>query len=96
MKKLEACWSQCLRSMVKGGWRRREAVDEETEEFRFFYTYRKIEKITKTSPLRNYVDEQYLRYTGHICRAENYTLPKIMLFADPTKLNYTDPWLKIA
>lgn len=96
LKKLEACWSQCLRSMIKGGWRRLEATNEETEEFRFFYSNRRVEKLTKTSPLRNYITEQYLRYTGHICRAENYNLPKIMLFAEPTQPYYRDPWVKIA
>ena len=31
IKKLESCWFQFLRSMVKGGWRRVEAEDENRE-----------------------------------------------------------------
>ena len=82
--------------MVKGGWRRVEAQDEETPQFRFVYTNKRLETITKTASLRNFIDEQYLRYTGHLCRAENYNLPKIMLFAEATKKNFQDPWKKIA
>ena len=37
-----------------------------------------------------------INYIGHVCRGENYTLTKMMLFARPQRGYYRDPWLKYA
>ena len=96
MKKLETCWFQLLRSMIRGGWRRQEPENEDVEEFRFVYTNGRIEELMKTQPLRCYINSQYLKYTCHVCRLDNNCIAKIMLFAVPTKRYFRDPWLKIS
>ena len=100
MKKLEGCWNHFLRNMVKGGWKRQNVPEREDEEeeadYAFIYTNEQIESILKTTPLRNFVYSQYLKYVGHICREENTALTKILLFAKPERRFYRDPWGKIA
>ena len=72
MKKLEGCWNQCLRDMVKGGWKRRNVPgsDEEDEEadYAFIYTNEQIVNILKTTPLRNSIYSQYVPKTLHLQR----------------------------
>ena len=104
IRKLESCWMQCLRSMVKGGWSRKNipdsSEDEEDEvqetDYGFIYTNKQIQKILKTTPLKDFIYSQYLKYIGHICRAENTSLTKIMLFAKPQRKHHRNPWIKIA
>ena len=60
------------------------------------YNNNEIRNIVKTVPIRNFVYEQHLKYIGHVCRGENYTLTKMMLFARPKRAYYRDPWLKYA
>ena len=96
MKKLEACWSQMLRSMVRGGWRRHAPEYEDSEEFRFVYTNERIEAILRMMPLRNFINSQYVKYIGHVCRLDNNCLAKKLLFAVPTQRYYRDPWVKIS
>ena len=103
MKKLEACWMQCLRNMVKGGWSRKnvpgssedESEDQEVD-YAFVYTNKQIQDILKTTPLKDFIYSQYLKYVGHVCRAENSSLTKIMMFATPQRRFYRNPWIKIS
>ena len=85
---------------MKGGWKRRNVPgsDEEDEkaDYAFIYTNEQIMNILKTTPLRNFIYSQYLKYIGHICRAENTALTKILLFAKPQRRYYRDPWGKIS
>ena len=96
LRSLETCWKQLLRSMVKGGWKRRDTSDDvEKKDYRFVYTNADITGIIKTANLRDNVYAQYLRYTGHICRMPNTSLVKKMMFATPER-RYRNPWLKIS
>ena len=97
IKKLEACWMECLRSMVKRGWKRRnigEDVDPEEIDFGYVYTNQQIQEILHITPLTNTIHAQHLRYIGHICRSPNTCLTKKILFAKPRRNNVRDPWLK--
>ena len=97
LQRLEAWWHQLLRSMVKGGWGRRNQLEgEDDTDFSFVYLNTVIEGIVKTVSLRNHIYSQYLQYTGHICRSENTTITKKLLFAKPTRKYVRDPWIKIA
>ena len=97
MRKLEICWFQCLRSMVKGRWKRIETSDHSDEvDYTFVYSNQELERILKTVPLRDFIYSQHLKHIAHICRAENTAITKKMLFAKPTKRFYRDPWLKAA
>ena len=79
--KMESCWSQMLRSLVRGGWKR---VNKDEGDYSFCYTNDEVMNIVKTVPIRNFVYEQHHKYIGHVCRGENYTLTKMMLFACKT------------
>ena len=94
LKKLEACWFQFLRSMVKGGWKRM-SDDPDNPDFRFVYSNADLEFILRAKPLRGILKSHHLRYMGHVCREENVSLTKKMMFADPLRY-YRDPWKKIA
>ena len=96
LKKIEACWHQLLRSMVKGGWKR-VSDDPENPDFRFVLTNADLERILrcKTS-IRGIAESHHMRYFGHVCRERNTALTKKMMFADPQRKNYQDPWKKIA
>ena len=96
MKELEACWHELQRSMVRGGWGRKKAVNVDEEEFAFKYTNEDIQNILKTSSLRDTINEQYLSYIGHVCRMPNDSIPKKLLFAKPQKSHYRDPWIKMS
>ena len=96
-KKLETCWMELLRQMVKGGWRRLPTLDEAEEmEFRLRYTNADILRITKCIPLRSVIRSQYLKYIGHVCRCSNTMMTKKMLFAIPKRAYHRDPWINIA
>ena len=56
LKKLEGCWSGILRSMVKGGWKRKDPEEEDGENFSFVYSNERVQGITKAEPLRDYID----------------------------------------
>ena len=94
LKKLEACWFQFLRSMVKGGWKR-VSDDPDNPDLRFVYSSKDLEFILRAKPLRGILKSHHLRYIGHVCREENVSLTKKMMFADPLRY-YRDPWKKIA
>ena len=96
MKNLEVCWIQCLRGMVRGGWKRKGNNNENEEDFSLVYSNDRIQQIVGTQPLRNHINRQYLNYIGHICRAENTALTKKMMFAKATRGYYRDPWIKIS
>ena len=96
MKKLEGCWSSLLRTMVKGGWKRKDPEDDGEEEYRLLYSNEKVQNIIKSVPLRNFIEAQYLRYIGHVCRSSNQSLTKIMLFSQPGRRHLRDPWIHIS
>ena len=96
IKQLEACWNECLRNMVKKGWKRRnvgEDVEPENADYGFIYSNQQIQEILRTTPLRDAINAQHLRYVAHVCRSENTCLTKKMLFAKPRRNNVRDPWL---
>ena len=86
-----------LRSMVKRGWKRRNVgqdVDPEDVDFSFVYSNNQIQHILQTTPLRDVIHQQHLRYIGHVCRSENTCLTKKILFAEAQRRNHRNPWLK--
>ena len=80
IKKLKACWFGFLRSMVKGGFRRKpDEADNETN-FSFVYTNLDLENIIKFQPLQDFTNTQYLQYIAHVCHRSNINLTKLSLF----------------
>ena len=95
LKKIEACWSQILRSMVRGGWRR-VSDDPDDPDYRFVYSNKDLQKILGAKPIRGIARSWNLKYYGHVCREENTSITKKMMFAVPQRPYYRDPWRKIA
>ena len=96
MKKLEACWSSLLRNMVKGGWKRKDPEGDDEVNFSLVYSNERVKEIIQAEPLRGYIDAQYLKYIGHVCRSNNCSLTKTMLFAKSDGSRFPDPWIKIS
>ena len=82
--------------MIKGGFRRKPAENDNETNFSFVYTNIEVEKIVKSKPLRDFMDSQYLRFIAHVCRRDNTNLSKLSLFFIPSKSHYRDPWLNIS
>ena len=82
--------------MVKGGWKRQDSEVEGEEEYRFVHTNLDLIDIIQTAPLREEILAQRMRYYGHVCRRDNLSITKIMMFAKPKKLYYKDPWEKLS
>ena len=80
--------------MVKGGWKRQE-TDEENE-YKFVYTNQDLERILQTLPLRQEILAQRLKYLGHVCRKDNTSSTKKMMFAKSKRPYVRDQWKKIA
>ena len=90
MKKIEACWFQMLRTMVRGGWKR-VSNDPDNPDYRFFYTNNALQTILQAKSIRGIAKSWNLRYFGHICRDANTALTKKMMFADSQKPPYKNP-----
>ena len=89
MKKLESCWHGFLRRMVKGGFRRKPAESENETNFSLVYSNIEIVNIIKSKPLRDFINLQYLRYIGHVCRRSNNNITKLSLFLFLVKAFFT-------
>ena len=96
MQGFTVCWIQCLRGMVRGGWKRKGNNNEDEEDFSPVYSNDGIHEIVRAQPIKNHINKQYLNYIGHICRGENTALTKKMMFAKATRGYYRDPWIKIS
>ena len=95
IKKLDSCWYGFLRRMVKGGFRNKPDIGNDTN-FALVYTNEDLLRITKCQPLRDFINIQYLKYTAHVCRRPNTNLTKLSLFMTPKSKHYRDPWIKIS
>ena len=82
--------------MVRGGWSRRTAENPDDVEYAFRYTNNDIQRILKTTPLRDFVNEQYVKYIAHVSRMDNNGIPKKMFFVASQRRYHRDPWIKIA
>ena len=81
--------------MVKGGYRKKPDIGIETN-FALVYTNEDLLRITKSQPLKDFINTQYLKYIAHVCRCPNSNLTKLSLFITPKCRYYRDPWIKIS
>lgn len=96
LRKIEAFWYQLLRSMVRGGWKR-VSEDPDDPDFRFVYSNARVERILRCKKnIRSIARSHHMRYFGHVCRENNTSLTKKMMFAVPQRRYYRDPWKRIA
>ena len=79
--------------MVKGVWKHKNADEGE---YSFQYTNQQAQGIVQTFPLREFMHAQYLRYIAHVCRQQNGSITKKLLFAKALKKYFREPWRQIA
>ena len=97
LQRLETCWRQCLRSMVRNGWRRKPTPEDSDEKnYHLVYTNTQIEEIVQCMPIRDFIVMQHLKYIAHVCRQPNDAITKKLLFSSPSCAYYRDPWIKIS
>ena len=71
--------------------------DPEDPDFRFVHSNLDLQRILGTKSIRDILLVHHMRYLGHVCRDENTTITKKMMFAEPKVENYRkDPWKKIS
>ena len=90
---LNAVWLRFLRHMVRGGFARRDRLNND---YAYRYTNQKILHICKTANIHHFCELQHLEYVGHICRLPNTALQKRAIFMKPTKKYATDYWEKLS
>ena len=78
------CWYGFLRRMVKGGFRNKPSDGDIN--FSLVYTNNDLLRITKCTPLRDFINSQYLKYIAHACRRPNTNLTKLSLFIAPKSI----------
>ena len=85
LQRLETCWRQCLRSMVRNGWRRKPTPEDSDEKnYHLVYTNTQIEEIVQCMPIRDFIVMQHLKYIAHVCRQPNDAITKKLLFSSPS------------
>ncbi len=93
LRKIEVVWHGFLRKMVRGGHKRKNAPDRKTQkleipvtseptDWSYVLSNEQIRDITKTLPIRNFCIKQQLKYLAHVCRMDNNSLQKQILFSD--------------
>ena len=87
VSKLEVIWMRLLRKMVNRGFKRK--PDQS-----MLYTNNDILRITGSNKLENYIRKQQLRWVGHVCRMENSSFQKRLLFAENKKYKH-DLWIQL-
>ena len=72
--------------------RGRQGLTDKDLDWRFELSNDRLREITQTLPIRNFCYRQHVKYIGHVCRLENNTLQKQVLFniKNPRKV-----WSKI-
>ena len=71
ISRLSAVWHKMLRSMVQGGFSRKNPNDP--NDFSMKISNSRLLSITKTQSLRDFIKRQQLQYAGHVVRMSNNT-----------------------
>ena len=81
VRKIEVVYRNFLRKMVRGGFRKIGTNVAGKSEHAFVISNARLHEITKTRPLADFVNKQFLKYTAHLTRMKNATWQKKLLFA---------------
>ena len=105
-KLMEACvrsrlWHTNMKVAGHNIWARSTTEREENDNNRLLYRNTDIESIVCSMSLCSFIEKQHLKYLAHICRAhicrsQNTAITKKILFTEPTRPYYRDPWIRIA
>ena len=76
-----------MRRMVSGGFLRKNCPERAEEnglpiDYGYKYANTDLVKITKTTPIRDFIFRQQIQYTAHICRLPNTDMRKKLLFSE--------------
>ena len=80
--KLNSAHTKLLRRMIRSGFKRRDGESEESPSLRYFYTSDDLFKITKTNPLKTFINSQRHKFASHLIRRPNSRHCKQLLFND--------------
>ena len=86
---IDSVWMRMLRSMVRGGFRRKYG------EHSYTLSNASILTTCNTRSASSFCKQQHLKFIGHITRMENNAIQKQMLFAPPRK-GETSLWKRLA
>ena len=91
MRLFETKWHGFLRRMINGGFSRKK------DSMSFKYSNEDLVRITGTSPIRNYIQKQQLKFLAHVCRMDNKDMRKQVLFTAETKNSHSiwSGWEKV-
>lgn len=95
LKKVDGVWTNLLRRMVKGGFKRHKTsvtIDDNSKEWSYLYSNKEIANIANSQPLSKFCEVQYLKYIARVVRQQDSFYPKIMLFTQPEKKNVRGEW----
>jgi len=87
---VDSVWMRMLRSMVRGGFAR-----NGLDSTRFTLSNASILSTCNTQSASSFCQQQHLRYLAYVCRMENDTLQKQLLFAPPRKKEVSH-WKRLA
>lgn len=84
--RLNTSYQIMLRKMIRNGFRRHPNQDDETPDFRYWYTTEDLLNICKVPSISDFISKQQEKYISHLIRADNDSImKKLMLSADKNK-----------
>ena len=84
--RLNASYQIMLRKMIRNGFQRHPDQDDETPDFRYWYTTEDLLRICKVPSISDFISKQQKKYVSHLIRADNdLIMKKLMLSADKNK-----------
>ena len=70
--------------------------DPQNGDYSFIISNQKLYEITRTVPLQDFIDKQFLKFQGHVTRLQNNKLQKQLQFMIPEVKNTQNLWNKCA
>ena len=87
ISEMEVIWCRLLRRMIRRGFARK-------DDFSMIYSNKRVYEITGAYTIESYLRRQQLRWVGHVCRMQNASFQKQLLFSK-TKKHQRDIWPKL-
>ena len=90
-ERLDVIYRSVLRKMVYKGYAKK---DPQNGDYSFIISNQKLYEITRTVPLQDFIDKQFLKFQAHVTRLQNNKLQKQLQFMIPDVKNTQNLWNK--
>ena len=90
-KRLDVIYRSFLRKMV---YKRYVKKDPQNGDYSFMISNQKLYEVTRTVPLQDFIDKQFLKFQAHVARLQNNKLQKQLQFMIPEVKNTQNLWNK--